>query len=204
MKEARRHTLACWRPGRRLSPQSAPQSACLLILHCRSWRMQTQPCCNVCCRSGGPQRSTSHVPDAHRDQGNKFCLLAQLACPSACKGTALLLAALLIGMNSTGARRVLWFGLLSHLASFPPPVVQQILSVIQDGVLSLGSDVPASVRAQAFSDSALAQVLMALLQFALTALWADWRPSEGVEFSLQKVLGHSYTHPYMDSKQQLA
>ena len=82
----------------------------------------------------------------------------------------LILSALLVGMTPTVARRVLWFGLLSHLASFPPLVVQQILNVIQDRVLSLGLDVPTSVRAQAFSDTALARVLMALLQCALTAL----------------------------------
>ena len=81
--------------------------------------------------------------------------------PLRMQGTALLLPAALIGMHLSGARRVLWSGLLSQLGSFPPLIVQQILTVIQDRVLSLGSDIPASLRAQAFSDTALAQVLLA-------------------------------------------
>ena len=63
----------------------------------------------------------------------------------------------------TDACRVLWSGLLSQLASFPPVTVQQILDAIQDRMLSLGSDVPASLRAQPFSDTALAQVTLALM-----------------------------------------
>ncbi len=61
------------------------------------------------------------------------------------------------------ARRILWSGLLSQLASFPPVIVQQIMGAIRDRVLSLGSDVPASLRAQPFSDTALAQVIATLL-----------------------------------------
>lgn len=52
MLTVRIRTSACWEHGSRLIPQSVLVSVCLYILYFRSWRMQTQPCCNVCCQSG--------------------------------------------------------------------------------------------------------------------------------------------------------
>lgn len=111
------------------------------------------------------------VPAGHPTKGLVFIScqrhhhspVVKLAPPSRYKDTALLLSLLLILTDRTDACRVLWSGLLSQLASFPPVTVQQILGAIRDRVLSLGSDVPASLRAQPFSNTALAQVIAGLL-----------------------------------------